>query len=780
MTYIRDLTIAKKIGVLMGLLLAGLAFVAGIGLWAKSALVTQSRNLAAVQIPAVRNMTLADMMHDGLLACVYRSLYAGEVGDQAMLAEALETTKSNAKDFGDYVAAIAELDITPAIRTALDDVRPQVDRYGSACVELALTLERGEIASAKQQLVSVQELFDQLEGANAELGDLIEQGAEAATSAAAAQASSASTALFVGAGFAILAAALGGLWISRLITGPLKEAVAVMDAGDREALGGLLQSRDEVGDIARGVDRMLGRMEEASGELERQNETVTRQSHEMEEQNAAISAQNEAIAAQKAELEQQNRAMQDKQVALENSNRTAQEATRAAEEAAAESARVAALVENSPTSLMFADNGLAITYANPAALRTLRAVFGAGKANVGEALDAFYAHGDGNAIFFADPRNLPYHERVTAGSEVVDFVFNSVHGPKGQRLGTMVSFEVVTERIAAERVAAAAQERELAQAQELKHKVDLMLDIVDAAAAGDLTREMPVDGDDAIGRMGVGLGRLLTDLRRRLLTIRDNASRLSGAAEQLTTTSQRMNGEANRTSEDAHGAAAVSEQITRNVEVVAENTEGITESIADIARHTNDALRIASEAVQHAEHTSQVVGRLGTSSEEIGQIVKTITSIAQQTNLLALNATIEAARAGEAGKGFAVVASEVKELARETAEATEDIRNKIEGIQGDTREAVSAIAGIGDIIKQIESRQTSIATSVEQQTSVTRAIAMNIQEVTTGSAQVLTAVATVAKAANTARQGSTATLESAGSVAQMADELLELVSVFHF
>ena len=181
----------------------------------------------------------------------------------------------------------------------------------------------------------------------------------------------------------------------------------------------------------------------------------------------------------------------------------------------------------------------------------------------------------------------------------------------------------------------------------------------------------------------------------------------------LTSVSQQMSANAEETSAQSGVVSAASEQVSRNLQTVATSTEEMSATIKDIARNTSESVKIASEAVKVATATNVTVTKLGESSAEIGQVIKVITSIAQQTNLLALNATIEAARAGEAGKGFAVVANEVKELAKETAKATEDISRKIEAIQTDTKGAVEAIAAISRVINQVNDISNSIATAVD-------------------------------------------------------------------
>jgi methyl-accepting chemotaxis protein len=197
--------------------------------------------------------------------------------------------------------------------------------------------------------------------------------------------------------------------------------------------------------------------------------------------------------------------------------------------------------------------------------------------------------------------------------------------------------------------------------------------------------------------------------------------------------------------------------------------------VREIAKNAHDAARVATAAVRAAEETNRNVAKLGESSMEIGKVIKVITSIAQQTNLLALNATIEAARAGEAGKGFAVVANEVKELAKQTAKATEDISQKIEAIQGDTRGAVGAIQHIGKIIGQINDFQNTIASAVEQQAATTNEIARNASEAARGSLQISGNIGSVSVAARNTSEGAANTLTSAEELSRVAGELRALI-----
>ncbi|QJW98247.1 methyl-accepting chemotaxis protein [Frigoriglobus tundricola] len=315
-------------------------------------------------------------------------------------------------------------------------------------------------------------------------------------------------------------------------------------------------------------------------------------------------------------------------------------------------------------------------------------------------------------------------------------------------------------------------------AEELRVKVDAMLSAVDAAADGDLTRPVTVTGADSIGRMGDGLSGFLGDLRDRVRGIAGTANALTGASEQLAAVSHQMGANSEETAAQAGTVSAAAEQVSQSVQTVAAAVEEMGASIKEIAKNASDGARIATSAATVAQHTNATIAKLGTSSAEIGQVVKVITSIAQQTNLLALNATIEAARAGEAGKGFAVVANEVKELAKETAKATEEIGEKIAAIQADTGSAVAAIREITDIVNQINDISGAIAAAVEEQTATTAEISRNVSEAARGSSEIAQNVTSVAQAAQDTTAGANSTRDAAAELRRMAAELQNMVGRF--
>jgi methyl-accepting chemotaxis protein len=211
---------------------------------------------------------------------------------------------------------------------------------------------------------------------------------------------------------------------------------------------------------------------------------------------------------------------------------------------------------------------------------------------------------------------------------------------------------------------------------------------------------------------------------------------------------------------------------------VASGAEEMGASIREIAQGALEASRMTATAVRAADAASATVTQLGEASTEIDSVLTVIGGIAEQTNLLALNATIEAARAGEAGKGFAVVAHEVKELARESAQATESIRQRVDGIQEQSAAAVRAIDEILRVIAQVDGHATTIATAVEEQTAVTQEMSRSVTEAATGAGQIAANIAGVAEAAATTTDGVGSAQAVAGQIEQSAHDLRGLVAQF--
>jgi methyl-accepting chemotaxis protein len=266
--------------------------------------------------------------------------------------------------------------------------------------------------------------------------------------------------------------------------------------------------------------------------------------------------------------------------------------------------------------------------------------------------------------------------------------------------------------------------------------------------------------------------------RKLLDGIIENIQTLASSSEELTSVSQQMASSAEETRAQANVVSSAGEQMSKNAQNVSRSVEDLGASIREIAKSAHEAAKVATTGVEVANTTTATVAKLGESSAEIGKVLKVITSIAQQTNLLALNATIEAARAGEAGKGFAVVANEVKELAKETAKATEDIGQKIEAIRQVTQGAVEAIAQISKIIIQINDYQSTIASAVEEQSATAREIGVSGSDAARGSAEIARNITSVAQASKHSAEGASNTQKAAEELARMAAELQRLVEQF--
>jgi methyl-accepting chemotaxis protein len=560
----------------------------------------------------------------------------------------------------------------------------------------------------------------------------------------------------------------------------------------------------------------------------------------------------------------------------------------AAKPALGDLARFRAMLENASINVIFADRDLSIRYLNPASIRTLQTLERHLPIKIdsliGQSIAIFQEDPERQRRILTDPSKLPHRGVISIGPEKLDVLISPIYDDDGAYIGPMVTWSVVTEKLALEaanleyagRMAAIEKTQSVVtfamdgtvltanenflnlvgytldeirgkhhgmfvdeayrssdeyadfwahlhqgefEAQDYKcigkggkeiwirasynpipdasgtpvnvvkyaiditsqrHKVDRILACVTAAGNGDLTREVGVSGSDAIGQVGEVLSTFFADLRSSISAIAQHAQALANSAEELTAVSEQMNVNARDTSAQANVVSAAAEQVSNHVQTVATGAEEMGASIREIAKSASEAAKVATAAVKVAAHTNGTIGKLGESSAQIGKVIKVITSIAQQTNLLALNATIEAARAGEAGKGFAVVANEVKELAKETAKATEDISHKIEAIQGDTQGAVEAIEEIGTIINQINDIQITIASAVEEQTATTNEIGRNVGEAAKGSNEIAQNITGVAQAARSTTGGANDAQGAAAELARMAAELQNLVGRFHY
>jgi len=351
--------------------------------------------------------------------------------------------------------------------------------------------------------------------------------------------------------------------------------------------------------------------------------------------------------------------------------------------------RVQNMMDSIPINVLLANTDFEMIYMNPASYKQLKELEHLLPKPVdqliGQKIDIFHKTPEMQRRLLGDPSNLPHRAKIKVGDETLDLLATAIYDKDKKYIGPMVSWSVVTAQV-----------------------------------------------------------QLANDFESEIQGI---VSVVTSSATEMQASSKSLSDMADNTARQSQVVAAASEEATRNVETVSSAAEELSASISEIARHVQDQSHMTSQAVKEADSTNATIKELGVASTEIGQVVKVITSIAQQTNLLALNATIEAARAGEAGKGFAVVANEVKELARQTARATEEISEKINAIQGSTGIAVTAIGSIGESIRKINEISTTIASAVEEQTAATNEISRNVAEAARGTAEVTNNISGVSQAA---------------------------------
>lgn len=494
-----------------------------------------------------------------------------------------------------------------------------------------------------------------------------------------------------------------------------------------------------------------------------------------------------------------------------------------------EAARATNMVGLSPINTMLADKDGTLLYMNENSISTLRTLeqYLPDKVEnlVGKSIDWFHKNPDYQKKIIANPSNLPHNAIIQLGPEKLDLLVSPISDKDGNYIGPMVTWEVVTEKLAIEEAQARAESMvEKNNLNTMMCQPDGEIVIINEASRTTLkgleqylpvkVSEIPgqkidifhknpemqrkIIGDPSnlphraiiqlgpeklelnisavTGKKGEYLGAMVTwdvvTTKFELVEgLRNSGNNLLTNATVLQDVSSSLSASAEETSAQSNTASAASEQVNAGVQTVASNMEEMVAAIKEITKTTNEASSLSNDAMKMATDTDHIIGQLGESSMDIGNVIKVISSIAQQTNLLALNATIEAARAGEAGKGFAVVANEVKELAKQTGTATQDITKRIENIQQDTKSAVEAIAQIREAIEKINGYAGNIAASVEEQAATTNEVTRIVTESAEGVKQINENIGQVSEAASNTGKDAMKAQEASSLIAQIAKEL---------
>lgn len=430
--------------------------------------------------------------------------------------------------------------------------------------------------------------------------------------------------------------------------------------------------------------------------------------------------------------------------------------------------RLQQMVENAAVRLIMADRDFKIVYMNPASVQALRKLEHLLPCRVddiiGKSIDIFHKNPEMQRRLLSDPKNLPHRATIKLGDELLDLNVTAIRDAHGEYIGPMITWDVITEQERAKDRERQLQEQQQADKEELERKVNSLMQVVTAAADGDLTRESDVNGDDDMGRLAAGMCKMLTDLRNVISQVVEAANQQNEGARTIAESSGNL-------SEGAQSQAASVEEMTASVEELIRSIEVISKNAADSKAQADETVQLAKGGGTTVTEAVTSMRLIQKSSEQINDIIQVISEIASQTNLLALNAAIEAARAGEHGLGFAVVADEVRKLAERSSEAAKEITQLIKESSRRVVEGANLSEKVGDSLKAIVEAVDKTATGIAK-------IAASTETQAASAAEVKTAIRSVSQTTESNAAASEEMAASAEQLGAQAQSLRDLVSKF--